>query len=120
MKNMAIVIVASIVVMLLAKSLLAKPDEAEKAKAREKIRQGALVVDVRTSAEFATGHHAAATNLPVQEIQSRLAELGDKGRAIVVYCRSGNRSSTAKQILEAAGFTDVTNGGSLGDVTETR
>jgi phage shock protein E len=81
-----------------------------------KIKAGALVVDVRTPAEFAAGAYPGATNIPLAEIEQRLADLGDRKRTIVVYCRSGHRSGQAKVILEKNGFSDVTNGGALKDM----
>ena len=48
--------------------------------------------------------------------RSKRGDFGDRKRAIVVYCRSGNRSGQAKVILEKNGFTDVTNGGALKDM----
>ena len=82
----------------------------------KKIREGALVVDVRTPAEFASGHFPGSINIPLQEIESRIAEFGEKNRPIVVYCRTGNRSAKAKAILERHGYSDVTNGGGLRDM----
>lgn len=82
----------------------------------EKIGQGALVVDVRTRQEYAQGHFGGAINIPVDEIEQRLNELGPKVDPIVVYCQSGMRSARAKRILEAAGYKDVTNGGGLSDL----
>jgi phage shock protein E len=79
----------------------------------DKIKAGALVVDVRTPAEFASGAYPGATNVPLSELGKRLAEFGGRKRAIVVYCRSGNRSGQARAILENNGFADVTNGGGL-------
>jgi phage shock protein E len=76
----------------------------------------ATVVDVRTPAEFAAGHHPRAKNIPVDELESRLAEFGDKSKPVVVYCASGNRSGRAKQILEAAGFQNVVNAGGYRDL----
>lgn len=76
----------------------------------------ALVVDVRTPGEFASGHHPRAVNIPVDEVDSRIAEFGDKAKPVVVYCQSGNRSGRAKRMLEAAGFTSVTNAGGFRDL----
>ena len=81
-----------------------------------KIKAGALVVDVRTPGEFKSSHYPGAVNIPLQELDARLAELGDKQKPVVVYCRSGHRSGQAKRKLEAAGFRDVTNGGGLKDM----
>jgi len=79
----------------------------------DKIAARALVVDVRTPAEFPSGAYPGAINIPVFEVEKRLAEFGDRKRAIVVYCHSGNRSAQAKAILERNGFLDVSNGGAL-------
>ena len=83
------------------------------ARARELIAQGARVVDVRTSAEFAGGHIEGALNIPLDELAGRLAELEPKDRPVVVYCLSGHRSKGAAQALERAGFTRVFDLGSL-------
>jgi phage shock protein E len=77
------------------------------------IRSGALLVDVRTQAEYDQGHLEGALLIPHDQMAMRAAELGDdKSRAVVLYCRSGNRSSQAKKALEGLGFTDVRNAGS--------
>ena len=76
------------------------------------VPKGALVVDVRTSKEFEDWHYPGSVNIPVKQIDGRIEEFGDKNRLIIVYCRSGNRSSTAKKKLIKSGFTHVLNGGS--------
>ncbi len=88
----------------------------DKSTVKSKIDSGALVVDVRTPSEYAGGHYPKAINIPLDSLRSRLHELGDKNREIVVYCLSGGRSATAKQILESAGFSKVTNGGGIADM----
>ncbi|HEU4335086.1 MAG TPA: rhodanese-like domain-containing protein [Candidatus Eisenbacteria bacterium] len=76
------------------------------------VREGALLVDVRTQEEFDAGHLEGALLIPVDEIDSRASELGDdKSRAIVLYCRTGNRSGQAKRALEERGYTNVMNAG---------
>ena len=75
--------------------------------AKRMVEQGALLLDVRTPAEYAGGHLRGAVNIPVQELAARLAEVGVKDRPIVVYCRSGHRSSNATDMLRGAGFTQV-------------
>lgn len=76
----------------------------------------ALVVDVRTPGEFASGHHPRAVNIPVDQVESRLKEFGAKSQPIVVYCASGVRSSRAKQALESAGYSSVINAGGFRDL----
>lgn len=80
------------------------------------IQKGSKIVDVRSPGEFSTGHYPGAVNIPVDQVQSRISEFGDKTQPIVVYCASGGRSSSAKRLLEAAGYTNVTNGGGLRDM----
>lgn len=72
-------------------------------------------VDVRTPAEFAQGSVKGAINIPLNQIENQLAKFIGK-KNIVVFCRSGSRSSQAKAILEQNGFTNVANGGSWEDV----
>jgi phage shock protein E len=77
-------------------------------------RQGALLLDVRTPGEFSSGHLDGAVNIPVQELESKLASLtAKKDQDVVVYCRSGHRSSQAAEVLKKAGFTKVHDLGSL-------
>lgn len=71
---------------------------------RELVEKGALLLDVRTREEFREQHIQGAMNLPVQELDARIAELGPTDRAIVVYCRSGKRSAAAAQVLKNAGY----------------
>jgi rhodanese-related sulfurtransferase len=75
-----------------------------------------IVLDVRTQAEFDEGHIENAVLLPNTEISS-LAEslLPDKNSKILVYCRSGNRSSQASKILLEMGYTQVFDFGGIMD-----
>ncbi|CUT02710.1 rhodanese-like domain-containing protein [Candidatus Chrysopegis kryptomonas] len=69
-----------------------------------------LLLDVRTREEFGAEHINGALNIPVQELENRLGELGKyKNFEIVVYCRSGNRSKRASEILVKNGFKKVYN-----------
>lgn len=77
--------------------------------ARAAVAAGALLVDVRTPEEFAAGHLEGARNIPIDAVQRRIGEFGNKKRTVVVYCRSGARSSAAKRILESNGFAQVIN-----------
>jgi phage shock protein E len=77
------------------------------AEARRLVQAGARLVDVRTPGEFAAGHIDGAINVPLQELEHRLQELEPKQDAIVLYCRSGNRSSRAATLLRSAGYATV-------------
>ena len=83
------------------------------AEAQELVADGALLLDVRTPQEFNSGHIDGAVNIPIQEIRSRIAELGSPEGAIVVYCHSGVRSRQTKQYLESQGFESVYDLGSF-------
>jgi rhodanese-related sulfurtransferase len=74
------------------------------------IAQGATVVDVRTPAEFKDGHFKGSINLPLQTLSSQMNKL-KKDQVIITCCRSGSRSGMARRQLQAAGFTQVYNGG---------
>ncbi len=71
--------------------------------ARALVSEGATLVDVRTPGEFAAGHVEGATNIPVDELDARMAEIPSE-RPVVVYCRSGRRSAHAAASLEARGY----------------
>lgn len=74
-----------------------------------------FLVDVRTPSEFASGSVEGAVNIPLDTILGQLPKFKGK-KNIVVFCRSGNRSSQAKTILEKSGFNNVTNGGTWQNV----
>lgn len=86
---------------------------ARKKLVREKLAEGAKVVDVRTPGEFGGGHYPGALNIPLDKLSNKMKKLGSKESSIVVYCASGSRSRVAVSRLRAAGFKDVINGGSL-------
>ena len=65
-----------------------------------------VILDVRTIAEFNDGHIEGATNIPVDELSTRLSELS-KNDELLVYCRTGNRSTIAVNILEDAEYTKI-------------
>jgi NADPH-dependent 2,4-dienoyl-CoA reductase/sulfur reductase-like enzyme/rhodanese-related sulfurtransferase len=75
--------------------------------------EGHLIIDVRTPEEFSTGAYPNAINIPLDQLQQRLAELGNNDREITVYCASGARSAYAQGMLKQLGFTNVKNGGGL-------
>lgn len=77
---------------------------------RELVRNGAIILDVRTPAEFKSGHIKGAVNIPVQSLSASLNKL-DKNKTIITCCASGMRSASAKSILKSAGFAEVHNGG---------
>lgn len=84
------------------------------AEAKALVKDGAFLLDVRTPGEFSAGHIQGAVNIPVQELEQQLAQLPQKkDQPIVVYCHSGRRSASAKQIMEKAGYTKVSDLGGM-------
>jgi len=75
------------------------------------IRNGATILDVRTKAEFETGHIPGAINIPLDRLSKNLGTLTDKNKPIITCCASGMRSATAEQLLTSKGFINVFNGG---------
>jgi rhodanese-related sulfurtransferase len=82
------------------------------------IKDGAILVDVRTKEEYDEKHITGAVNIPLSEIEDGNIEY-DKNTAIIVYCRSGNRSSSAAKKLIALGYTNVYDLGSINNWKET-
>lgn len=89
----------------------------EKVNLAELIQNGALIVDVRSKAEFNSGHAKKSINIPLDQLQKDVSKIGPKkDRVIITCCRSGNRSRFAKSVLKSAGYTEVHNGGSWQNV----
>ncbi|MDH5185273.1 MAG: rhodanese-like domain-containing protein [Gammaproteobacteria bacterium] len=80
--------------------------------ARELVMSGAQLLDVRSPQEFAADAAPGAMNIPLP-LLAKYAALLDRTQAVVVYCRSGNRSTSASQWLGANGFAGVYDIGSL-------
>lgn len=81
------------------------------------IQEGALIVDVRSKAEFAGGHAKGSKNIPL-ELIGNSAESLKKQKHVIVCCRSGNRSGMAQRVLKSKGLSNVVNGGSWQNVNQ--
>lgn len=77
----------------------------------ELIMNGAVIIDVRTPGEYASGHIKNSVNIPLNILPSRLVKL-KKDKPVITCCASGMRSGAAKNMLIANGFEQVHNGGS--------
>lgn len=75
------------------------------------IKQGAIILDVRSKGEYAGGHIKGSINISVDTLNDNLNKLKDKSKPIITCCASGMRSASAKSILKSNGFTQVHNGG---------
>lgn len=77
----------------------------------EEVKKGAIVLDVRSKSEYASGHIKGSINISVDTLSSNLGKLKDKNKTIITCCASGMRSASAKSILKSNGYTNVHNGG---------
>lgn len=75
------------------------------------IKEGAIILDVRTPGEYAGGHIKGSVNIPVDQLKTKMSAL-KKDKVIITCCASGMRSGAAKGMLKANGFAEVHNGGS--------
>jgi rhodanese-related sulfurtransferase len=81
--------------------------------ALEYLKKGALVIDVRTPGEFASGHLANAINLPLDQIEASIPRrVRDKDQVLLLHCQSGMRSGVARKRLRALGYANAFNLGS--------
>ncbi|MES2797155.1 MAG: rhodanese-like domain-containing protein [Bacteroidota bacterium] len=76
----------------------------------ELVKQGAIILDVRSKGEYQNGHIKGSINISVDSLTSHLNKL-QKNKPIITCCASGMRSVSAKSILQSNGFTEVHNGG---------
>ncbi|MDV4111483.1 sulfurtransferase [Elizabethkingia anophelis] len=74
------------------------------------VKQGAVIVDVRSKSEYAGGHIKSSLNIPVDQLEKNLSKLS-KDETIITCCASGMRSASAKSILQNNGYKNVHNGG---------
>ena len=77
----------------------------------ELIKEGAVIIDVRSKGEFDGGHIKNAINIPLDQLRNQLHRFKDKNQPIITCCASGMRSASAKSLLLGIGYTKVFNGG---------
>lgn len=83
----------------------------KKDKIKEMLDEGAVVVDVRSRAEFQGGHVAGSTNIPLQEIEKNVDKLIGLKKPVVLCCASGARSGQASSFLKSKGLVCENGGG---------
>lgn len=66
-----------------------------------------IVLDTRSTSEFAQGHIAGAINIPHTKVEQNIEFLRKLKKPIVVHCRSGRRALVAEQALQNANFTQL-------------
>jgi len=95
--------------------LLKKSGEISTAAAHAHLKNGALIIDVRSSGEFNSSHLPEAINIPLDEIEITLPRrVMDKNQVLLLHCLSGTRSGIAKSKFKRLGYVNVFNLGSLG------
>lgn len=75
--------------------------------------KSAIIIDVRTNDEYENGHIENAINIPLDEINNITSYISDKNTYIIVYCKSGNRSKNALELLKKIGYSNVYNLGAM-------
>ena len=96
---------------LLFSMIFMRKDAAPKADLKGMLADGALLLDVRTRGEYASGHANGSKNIPLDELGGSLKKL-DKEQNIIVVCASGMRSGRAVSMMKQNGFSNCFNGGS--------
>ncbi|AOW22063.1 rhodanese-like domain-containing protein [Urechidicola croceus] len=84
---------------------------------QEYLKKGAVVIDVRTVAEYADGHVEGSHNIVLDTIPHNVEKIKAFGKPIIAVCRSGARSGSATQFLNDEGL-DVINGGPWQNVAQ--
>lgn len=75
------------------------------------VKQGAVILDVRSKDEYASGHIRGSINISLDALNKNLNKLTDKNKPVITCCASGMRSASAKGILKSKGYKEVYNGG---------
>lgn len=75
------------------------------------VKEGAVIIDVRSPGEYRGGHISGSKNIPLDSLKNKLSSFKDKNQVIITCCASGMRSASAKSILKSNGFEQVHNGG---------
>lgn len=71
----------------------------------------AVILDVRTQAEYNDFHFKDALHIPISELKNRIEDVKKLNKPVIAHCRSGVRSAQAKQILSANGIDAINGGG---------
>ena len=83
--------------------------------AREWLKKGATVIDVRSEAEFQEKHLPGTTNIPLDRLGDEIARVApNKEQPLLLHCLSGSRSAAGEATLKKLGYRNVFNLGSYG------
>ena len=106
-----IVVVLAVVGLFVMKRMAMVPAD----KAKQMLARGGVIIDVRSTSEYASDHLPNAVNIPLGELSARIGKVvPDKSTPVLLHCLSGSRSSVGCSTLRSLGYTEVENLGSLG------
>jgi phage shock protein E len=112
MNGVALLIFAAVVAVVF---VIKRAAQISASTARVHLKNGALVIDVRSAGEFNSGHLPVAINLPLDELETALPRrVKDRNQVLLLHCLSGTRSGLAKIKLKRMGYPNVFNLGSYG------
>ena len=78
--------------------------------AQEALKQGALLIDVRTPGEFKQGHAKGSVNIPLNTFENKIKTLKTKDQPVILVCRLGNRAESARSMLKSRGIEAINMG----------
>lgn len=105
MKNLPLILFCLIAFFLIKKRFFDNTDY------KSMLDKGGVIIDVRSEAEFYSGHIENSINIPLGELPSKIKQFKDKDQPIITCCASGMRSAGATKIFSAKGYSNVVNGG---------
>ena|ERR1035441_1976068 len=106
-------ITLAVVVIIALFLMISKAGEISAKEAAVYLKNGALVIDVRTPGEYNSGHLTNAINIPLAEIETVVPQrVKDKRQVLLLHCASGMRSGIAQKKLNSLGYTNAFNLGS--------
>ncbi len=106
MTNNQYIIIGAAIALFLGLRLFKMLRQVSVKKAKELMANGAVLVDVRTSGEYGSGHIKGAKSLPLDSL-SRITKKISKDTDVIVYCQSGSRSAQAASQLKSMGYVNV-------------
>lgn len=116
--NLTIALI-TLVVAIVVLTLLKRIGQISPASAKAYLAGGALVIDVRSPGEFASGHLRNAINIPLPEIETAVPRrVKDKSKVLLLHCQSGMRSGVASKKLKRLGYANTYNLGSYSRATQ--
>ena len=105
MKHLPVILLCLLALLFLKKRFFDNTDY------KAMLASGGIIIDVRSEAEFYSGHIKNSLNIPLGDLPSKLDCLKGKDQVIITCCASGIRSAGAQKLLSSKGYTNVVNAG---------